>query len=100
MFKKGEIGESLLTILYSGIRVEELCGLRYCDLDFKNNILKIRHAFQENNIYNDKMEIIGKVRELTSLKNKTSVRDIPMTEKLKEILSNKREKFFRKYARF
>ncbi len=97
--KKGEIGESLLTILYSGIRAEELCGLRYCDLDFKNNILKVRHAFQENNIYNDKMEIIGKVRELTSLKTKTSVRDIPMTEKLKEILSNKRDRDIKKYKK-
>ena len=45
------------------------------------------------------MEIIGKVRELTSLKTKTSVRDIPMTEKLKEILSNKRDRDIKKYKK-
>jgi integrase len=36
----------IILLLYSGIRRGELCGLKWSDLDFANNVLHIRRAIQ------------------------------------------------------
>lgn len=70
--------------LYSGIRIGEICALKWDDLDTENGIINIQRTIQR--IYNvedneRKTEII-----LDSPKTKNSIREIPMSRELLKIL--------------
>lgn len=73
--------------LYMGLRVGELCALRWKDVDFENNILHIRHSVQripnENGSGSTKL-IIGVP------KSESSIREIPLPDFLSKILLNKK----------
>lgn len=65
--------------LLTGLRIAELCGLRWCDIDFENKIMKVR-----NQVIQDK-----KTKELVFsriLKTDSSYRDITMPNILIEFL--------------
>ena len=80
--------------LSTGMRIGELCGLQWCDIDIDNGIIKVRKTVQR--IY-----VVEKDRRHTEIlidspKTKNSIRDIPMTNKLiklikplKKIVNNK-----------
>lgn len=71
----------VLTCLYTGIRLGEICGLRFEDLDYDNRLIKIRRTIQR--ISDGK----GKTRFLIDApKTRNSVRDIPMPNFLFDIL--------------
>lgn len=74
----------LLISLYSGIRIGELCALRWEDVDFKKNCLTINKTIQRVYI-KDKNENISKII-ITTPKTKNANREIPINKDFLEIL--------------
>ncbi len=71
----------------TGIRTGEARALRWADIDYKNNVIHIR-----NNFTVDENE-----KEINSTpKTETSIRDIPLTKELKEVL-DRQKKQLREY---
>lgn len=74
------------------MRRSEIVGLRWCDIDFKNKVIYVKHAkvtirekFKE--FYKEKHgEITAEGHLLKKPKNKTSYREIPMSETLYNVL--------------
>ena len=83
----------LLISLYSGIRIGELCALKWEDVDFKKNCLTINKTIQRVYI-KDKDKNISKVI-ITTPKTKNSNREIPINKEFLEIL--KKVKSDKKY---
>ena len=70
--------------LSTGMRIGELCGLQWCDIDIDNGIIKVRKTVQR--IY-----VVEKDRRHTEIlidspKTKNSIRDIPMTNELIKLI--------------
>ena len=89
IFEKENTDMSLLfeTILLTGIRPEEACGLRWTNLDIEKNHLVVDNAFKSFNIYNeDRTKVIGHKRMDSTLKTPDSYRKIPLTPRLKKVL--------------
>ena len=74
----------LLISLYSGIRIGELCALKWEDIDFKKNCLTINKTIQRVYI-KDKDKNISKVI-ITTPKTKNANREIPINKDFLEIL--------------
>lgn len=74
----------LLISLYSGIRIGELCALRWEDVDFKKNCVTINKTIQRVYI-KDKDKNISKVI-ITTPKTKNANREIPINKDFLEIL--------------
>lgn len=75
----------LLMCMVTGMRLGEICALRWSDLDLNSGILKIRHTLQR--IQN----ISAKASEKTSViidtpKTNSSIREIPLTNAMASIL--------------
>lgn len=84
------IAESILLTMYTGIRVGELCALRWEDVDLERGILRIRSTLQRipdlNKGYQEgKTKII-----ITAPKSGCSVRDIPIPAQIAERLEGYR----------
>lgn len=76
----------LLMCMVTGMRLGEICALRWSDLDLSDGILKIRYTLQR--IQN----ISAKASEKTSViidtpKTNSSIREIPLTNSMTSILS-------------
>ena len=85
--KLSETGEAeYLLCLYTGIRIGELCALRWEDVDFENRLLHINHAVQRipNEDGRRKTHLI-----LGTPKTEDSIREIPMPQFLSSILQEK-----------
>lgn len=69
--------------LYTGLRIGELCALRYENISFDNGILSVRKTMQRVQIEDEpqKTKII-----FTEPKSRNSVRDIPLPERLIETI--------------
>jgi integrase len=70
--------------LSTGIRIGELCALRWQDIDLKEKTLYVRHTLQRISAPSDsgaKTKLI-----MTTPKSKASIRDIPMTDFLVKTL--------------
>ncbi len=70
--------------LSTGMRIGEICGLKWCDIDIINGIIQVRRSVQRIYILNDNerhTEII-----IDTPKTKNSIRDIPMTSELNKII--------------
>ncbi len=85
-YLQNNLSESNLGILltmYSGLRIGELCALKWSDIDFENGIVRVSKALQRVSDKSGK----GKTRiAITSPKSKTSVRDIPLPFFILDIL--------------
>lgn len=72
--------------LSTGMRIGEICGLRWCDVDTVEGIIKVRHTLQRIYI------IEGETRHtellLDTPKTANSVRDIPMSSELLKMLKS------------
>ncbi len=75
-----------LMCLYTGIRVGELCALRWKDVDLENSYLHIRHSIQRIPANAD---LQGTKLILGTPKSEASVRDIPIPHFLKILLREK-----------
>lgn len=75
-----------LLCLYMGLRVGELCALRWEDIDLEENILHVRHSIQripkEENPHSTRL-VLGVP------KSEASVRDIPLPDFLSQMLSER-----------
>ena len=72
--------------LSTGMRIDEICGLRWCDVDTAEGVIKVRHTLQRIYI------IEGETRHtellLDTPKTANSVRDIPMSSELLKMLKS------------
>lgn len=72
--------------LSTGMRIGEICGLRWCDVDTVEGVIKVRHTLQRIYI------IEGETRHtellLDTPKTANSVRDIPMNSELLKMLKS------------
>lgn len=69
-------GAPIITILKTGLRRGEMCALKWSDIDFKNNIIKVRHS----------LTMVHGTGKLDTPKTKSSIREIPFDNELKSIL--------------
>lgn len=74
----------LLISLYSGLRIGELCALKWSDINFKKSILLVNKTIQRVYI-KDKDKNISKII-ITSPKTKNANREIPINKNFLEIL--------------
>lgn len=74
----------ILISLYSGIRIGELCALKWEDIDLKKGIIYIRKTIQRIYI-KDKYKNVSKII-LTTPKTKNANREIPINKNFLEIL--------------
>lgn len=84
-YKLGNLALGILTTLFTGMRIGELCGLRWDDIDLKEQVLHIKRTVQR--IKN--LEGGGKrTRILISTpKSNASIRKIPITDCLMPYLT-------------
>jgi integrase len=72
--------------LSTGMRIGEICGLRWCDVDTAEGVIKVRHTLQR--IYIIESEARHTELLLDTPKTANSVRDIPMSSELLKILKS------------
>lgn len=76
------------TMLWTGMRVGEVLGLRWEDIDFENNEIDINHIL----INYDKGKGQGNEFAVNPPKTKSSIRTVPMLPKVREALLEEKEK--------
>ncbi|MEO1768833.1 tyrosine-type recombinase/integrase [Candidatus Enterococcus ferrettii] len=82
-------GLPVLLALYAGLRIGEIAALAWKDIDFENNLIHVHSTFQR--VFG---VVAGKKTELiyTSSKTTSSIRSIPMSKRLKQVLICQRKK--------
>lgn len=75
------------TLLGTGGRIGEIIGLRWEDIDFKNNIISINHNLVYRVQDNGECEF-----HVTTPKTKNSVREVPLLSEVKRALLSERKK--------
>lgn len=75
----------ILLCLFTGLRVGELCGLTWGDIDFSQKTLSVKRTVQRINKRGSSEVIIG------SPKSKTSIRTVPIPQFLLDLLLQKRK---------
>ncbi|MDE5935824.1 MAG: site-specific integrase, partial [Ruminococcus sp.] len=76
---------AILLCLFTGLRVGELCGLTWGDIDFETGTLSVRRTVQRINRRGSSEVIIG------SPKSKTSVRTVPIPAFLLKLLFQRKQ---------
>ena len=77
---KNRTNTSVLLCMFSGLRVGELCGLKWEDIDLENNMISVNRTVQRVNRSGCSEIIIG------TPKSRSSIRTIPIPDFLKDIL--------------
>lgn len=72
--------------LSTGMRIGEICGLRWCDVDTVEGVIKVRHTLQRIYIIEDETRHTELL--LDTPKTANSVRDIPMSSELLKMLKS------------
>ena len=75
----------ILLCLFTGLRVGELCGMTWGDIDFENGTLFVKRTVQRINMRGSSKVIIG------SPKSKTSIRTVPIPAFLMDFLSQQKK---------
>ncbi len=82
----------LATLLQTGMRPEEGCGLKWKSIDFYNEIIKVENSFVEELEYDENLIVINRIRKDSELKTIDSYRTIPIRPRLKRLLEKLKEK--------
>ena len=82
----------ILLCLYTGIRLGEVCALKWSDFDFQENFLKVRRTIQR--IQNPEPEPPKTKVIIDSPKSVKSIRDIPLPNNLSKDLRRYKYEFF------
>ena len=86
-YLQNNLNKSILLTMYSGIRIGEMCALKWSDIDYENGIVRVSKALQR---VSDKSGR-GKTKiAITSPKSKTSVKDIPVPPFILDILKQEK----------
>ncbi len=72
-----------LTALQTGLRIGEICALRWCDIDFSNNYIHVRHTVSRVPSLNNENKT---VLIIDTPKTASSVRDVPIPSTLRKVL--------------
>lgn len=72
-----------LTALQAGLRIGEVCALRWCDVDFENNVIHVRHTISRVPSPNSERKTM---LILDTPKTASSLRDVPMPSPLRKVL--------------
>lgn len=75
----------ILISLYSGIRIGELCALKWSDIDFRNNIIHVNKTLQRIYLKENGEETISKI-VISPPKTINSNRDIPINKDFATII--------------
>lgn len=67
----------ILISLYSGLRIGEVCGLKWEDIDFDNKLIIIRRTVQRVYLGKGRTKVI-----ITAPKTRKSLRKIPISKVL------------------
>ena len=77
----------IMLSLYTGIRIGELCALKWEDINLDSGIMVIKHTLQR--IKNTSSEPASKTKVITSEpKSRSSIREIPLPHDILELLQN------------
>ena len=76
----------ILISLLCGLRIGEVCGLKWCDIDFENEILSVNRTVQR--IYIKKTISSESKIVISSPKTVSSFRNIPLSKHLIKIMKN------------
>lgn len=74
----------ILLGIYTGMRIGEICALQFKDVDFDENVIRVSKTLQR--IYNPLDELEKSKIVITPGKTKNSIREIPITNDIVEIL--------------
>ena len=72
--------------LSTGLRIGELCALKWCDIDMEERVIKVRHTIQRIYITDEGDKKYTKLL-IDTPKTKESIRDIPLSSDLVKLLS-------------
>lgn len=73
--------------IYGGLRIGEICALRWEEVDFENKIIRIRHTVSR--VKNEDCGAASKTKLVIDVpKTRASARDVPINSKLLAILKN------------
>ncbi|MDR0886587.1 MAG: site-specific integrase [Clostridiales Family XIII bacterium] len=76
----------ILFALNTGIRIGELCALKWCNINMDNNIITIEKTLQRIHLQDGYGTVTNKI-VITSPKTKSSIRDIPISSHLQKSLA-------------
>lgn len=80
-----------IVALGTGLRIGEILGLKWSDIDFKNNELHVNRSLQKAAIYENDKIVRYEVQETTP-KTKNSLRTIPVPQNIiKKLIAHKKE---------
>lgn len=87
-----EYAIGILLSLYAGLRIGEVCGLKWKDIDFKTGILHIERTVSRIN--DDNYKITGNKTKLILIeaKTKNSIREIPINKHFLRLLNKFKDK--------
>ena len=77
-----------MTLLYSGLRRGEIAALIWKDIDFENRIISVNKAV----VFKNNQPIIRPP------KAKSSIREVPILDALKDVLENYKKEYIQKYG--
>ena len=81
------LGWVFILLLYSGLRVGELCALTWNDIDFDNRIISVSKNAVEITEMDERGNRSSVLKTQNSTKTKSGIRAVPMTQKAFESLS-------------
>lgn len=76
----------MLISLYAGLRVGEVCGLRWKDIDFERSVICVNRTVERIKNNANKQSNAKTILIVSDTKSKTSTRIIPLSKTLKSIL--------------
>ena len=83
MCDSSKVAIGTLAALQAGLRIGEVCALRWCDVDFENNVIHIRHTISRVPSPNSEYKTM---LILDTPKTPSSLRDVPMPSSLRNVL--------------
>lgn len=78
-------GIGVLISLYTGMRIGEICALKWSDIDFKNNIIHVNKTLQRVYLKDDNNHVTSSI-VISNPKTLNSNREIPINKEFADII--------------